>query len=45
MASTSASVTPSALISGCRSYVATLGLGTSSRSSFGKGGSSPPLKK
>src|SRR5206468_7199708 len=45
MAATSASVTPGALISGWRSYVATFGLGTSRRSSPGQGVSTPPLKK
>src|SRR6059058_1860558 len=41
----STSVTPAALISGMRSYVATFWLGTSSRSSCGNGVSTPPLKK
>src|SRR5574341_133504 len=41
----SPSVTSTADISGWRSYVATLGLGTSKRSSFGNGCSTPPLKK
>ena len=41
----SASVTPGALISGWRSYVATFGLGTRIRSSFGNGASRPPFRK
>src|SRR5450759_955006 len=45
IASTSASQTPSAAIDGCRSYVATLRLGMSFRSSPGHGSSRPPLKK
>ena len=40
-----ASVTPGALISGWRSYVATFGLGTRIRSSFGNGASRPPFRK
>ena len=45
MPATSASVTPAALISGWRSYVATFGLGTRTRSSLGNGASRPPLRK
>src|SRR3954453_20274592 len=45
IASTSASVTPAALISGWRSYVATFGDGISRRSSPGHGAPRPPLKK
>src|SRR3954465_4442563 len=45
IAPTSASVTPAALLSGWRSYVATFGLDTSLRSSPGHGASTPPLKK
>ena len=45
MAFVATSTTPAALISGFRSYVATLGDCTISRSSPLKGFSAPPLKK
>ena len=43
--SLTASATPPTLISGCRSYVATFGEGTSCLSSRSNAASQPPLKK
>lgn len=45
VAALTASATPPTLISGCRSYVATLGEGTSCLSSRSNAASQPPLKK